>query len=108
MNRKMNKKRIDDPDEIAKIAKNAFRAHFSEVKLVRVNINPRLDYNEEPIVEVKIIYDGKLKQMTGDKLLRVQHDIVSKAWRDVEEDLGFPIVHFIAKSDIGRRDPATV
>ena len=25
-----------------------------------------------------------------------------------QDDLGFPLVHFIAKSDIGRRDPATV
>ena len=46
--------------------------------------------------------------MNGDGLLRVQHDIVSKAWRDVEKDLGFPIVQFFAKSDLGRRDPATV
>ena len=108
MSRKIEKKRIDDPDEIARIARNAFKVHFSEVKLVRVNVNPRLDYNEKPIVEVKIIYDGKLKQMNGDGLLRVQHDIVSKAWRDVEKDLGFPIVQFFAKSDLGRRDPATV
>ena len=42
------------------------------------------------------------------RLLRVRSEVVSKAWRQVEDDLGFPLVHFIAKSDIGRRDPATV
>ena len=49
MSRKIEKKRIDDPDEIARIARNAFKVHFSEVKLVRVNVNPRLDYNENPL-----------------------------------------------------------
>lgn len=108
MSQKTDKKRIDDPEEIAEIAKNAFRTHFSKLKLVRVNVKPRLDQYDEPVVDVKIIYDGKFKHLKGGGILQVQHDIACKAWRDVEEDLGFPVVHFIAKSDLGRRDPATV
>lgn len=108
MNRKMDRKIIDDPDEIAEIAKNAFRAHFSKLKLVRVNVKQRLDQYEEPVVDVKIIYEGKFKHLKGGGILQVQHDIVSKAWRDVDGDLGFPVVHFIAKSDLGRCDLATV
>ena len=44
-------------------------------------------------------------------LPRVQLDIVSKVWRDMEYDLGFPLVHLIAKSDLRpreRRNTATV
>ena len=54
------------------------------------------------------IYDGKDKQVNGGGLLDVRTEIVSKVWRDVEDSPGWPYVHFIAKSDIGRRDPATV
>ena len=108
MNRKMDKKTIDDPDEIAEIAKNAFETHFGKLKLVRVNVKPRLDQYDQPVVDVKIIYEGKFKHLKGGGILQVQHDIVSKAWRDVDEDLGFPVVHFIAKSDLGRCDLATV
>ena len=107
MNQKMGKKRIDNPDEIVEIAKRAFKAHFSDVAIVMVNVKPRLDHYENPIVDVKIVYDGDYEQLKGKGLLPVQREIVSKAWREVEEDLGFPIVHFIAKSDLGRRDPAT-
>ncbi len=48
MIQKMGKKRIDDPDEIAEIAKRAFNAHFSDVAIVAVNVKPRLDYYENP------------------------------------------------------------
>ena len=93
---------------ICEIAKTAFKACFSDVEVVRVNVRPRLDHDEDPVVDVSIIYDGRYEQLNGAGLLRVQSEIVSKAWREVEDDLGFPLVHFIAKSTLGRRDPATV
>ena len=95
--------------QIREIAEEAFKYHFGDVKLLRVNIRTRLGFEDDsPVVEVNIIYDGKYEQLNGAGLLRVQSDIVAAAWRDVEDDLGFPVVHFYAKSDIGRRDPATV
>ena len=94
--------------QIREIAETAFKRHFGDVKLVRVNVKPGFDHDEDPKVDVKIIYDGKYEQLNGAGLVRVQSDIVSKAWREVEDDLGFPCVHFIAKSGLGPRDPATV
>ena len=95
--------------QIRKIAEAAFRRHFVDVKMVRVNIRPRLAFEDDsPVVDVNIIYEGKYEQLNGAGLLRVQSDIVSNAWRNVDDDLGFPLVRFFAKSDIGRRDPATV
>ena len=94
--------------QIREIAEAAFKRHFGDVKLIRVNVKPGFDHDEDPKVDVKIIYDGKYEQLNGAGLVRVQSDIVSKAWREVEDDLGFPCVHFIAKSGLGPRDPATV
>ena len=83
---------------ISKIAEAAFKVHFSDVGIVRVNVKRRLDHDEDPVVDVNIVYDGKYEQLNGAGLLRVQSDIVSKAWREVEDDIGFPLVHFFSKS----------
>ena len=93
---------------IREIAETAFKRHFGDVEIVQVNIEPGFDHDEDPVVDVTLIYDGKYEQLNGAGLLRVQSDIVSKAWRAVEDDLGFPCVHFLPKSSLGRRDPATV
>ena len=98
----MNEQRIRE------IAETAFKRHFGDVEIVQVNIEPGFDHDEDPVVDVTLIYDGKYEQLNGAGLLRVQSDIVSKAWRAVEDDLGFPCVHFLPKSSLGRRDPATI
>ena len=94
--------------QIREIAETAFKRYCGDVKLFRVNVRPGFDHDEDPIVDVTIIYDGKYEQLKGMGPLRVQSEIVDKAWGEVEDDLGFPCVHFFAKSELGRRDPATV
>ena len=98
-----------DEQQVREIAEEAFKAHFGAVRVVRVNVRRGFDYDEDdPMVDVNIIYDGKYEQLSGQGLLGVQSEIISKVWWDVEDSLGFPLVHFIAKSDIRRRDPATI
>ena len=95
--------------QIREIAETAFKRYFGDVKLFRVNVRPGFGFEDDsPVVDVTIIYDGKYEQLKGMGPLRVHSEIVDKAWREVEDDLGFPCVHFIAKSELGRRDPATV
>lgn len=93
--------------DIRDIAEAAFRDCFKDVKLVQVDVGTRLNHDEAPVVDVKIIYDGDYEQLKGNGLMKVQREIVSKAWREVKEDLGFPIVDFVAKSDLVPHDPAT-
>ena len=94
--------------QIGKIAKAAFGARFGEVKIIRVNVRSGFDHADDPMVDVNIIYDGKYEQLNGSGLLDVRREIVDKVWGEAEDNLGYPYVHFIAKSDLGRRDPATV
>ena len=95
--------------QVREIAETAFKARFGDVRVVRVNVRRGFDYDEDdPMLDVNIVYDGKYKQLNGRGLLDVLSEIVSKVWWDAEDSPGFPLVHFIAKSDIGRRDPATV
>ena len=95
--------------QVGEIAEAAFKSHFGDVKLLRVNVRRDFDYDpDDPMVDVTIIYDGKYEQLNGVGLLDVQTEIVSKVWREAEDSPGFPLVHFLPKSELGRRDPATV
>ena len=98
-----------DEQQIREVAEAAFQRYFGAIEVFRVNVRPGYGFEDDsPVVDVTIIYDGKYEQLNGAGLLRVQSDIVSKAWREVEDDLGFPCAHFLPRSSLGRRDPATV
>ena len=94
---------------IREIAETAFKRQFPDVKLARVNVWPGGGFEDDsPVVDVHIIYEGKYEQLNADGLLDVQGEIVDKAYYEVEDDLGFPCPSFFAKSELGRRDLATV
>ena len=93
-----------DKQEIRKIVEDAFNAHVGDFEIIRIDVEPRIDHDEDRVVDVNIYGDIKHDVLNGDGLLRVHSDIVSKAWRDVEDDLGFPLVHFYSKSTLKRHD----
>ena len=78
---------------------------------IRNFAKPGFDH-DDPMLGVKIIYDGKVEQLIApDKapdMMEVCSEIIDKVWRESEGAPVWPQVHFIAKSDIGRRDPVTV
>ena len=94
--------------QVREIAEAAFKAQL-DIDVVRINIRHGFDFEDDPpVVDVHIIYDGKFEQLNGTGLVEVCSDINHKVWRDAEDSPGWPMVHFIPKSEIGRRDPATV
>ena len=95
--------------QIREIAKAAFQDHFGDIDVVSVNIRRGVDFEEDPIpvVDVNVIYDGKYEQLSGAGLLDVDMEISNKVWRDADSPC-WPLVRYIPKSEIGRRDPATV
>ena len=98
-----------DEQQVREIAEAAFKREFRDGKIVRINVWPRLGFEDDsPVVDVHIIYDDKYEQVSGRGFLRVLSELVSKAWREGKDDLGWPCLRFIAKSEIGQRDPATV
>ena len=94
--------------KMREIVKAAFKARFGDVELVCINVKPSVDYEGDHVVDIKIIYDGKVEQLNGEGLLRVDHEVHTKIDGDFEKPPGLPILHYIAKSDIGKRDPASV
>ena len=96
-----------DDQQVREIAEAAFKAHF-DIDVVRINIRHGFDHEDDPVVDLTLIYDGKFEQLNANGLLDVRLDINHKVWRDAEDSPGWPHVHFMPKSEIGRRDPATV
>ncbi len=95
--------------QIREIAKKAFKARFADIEILSINVKPGFDYHGDPLMDVKIIYDGPVEQLLGGKgILHTLVEIVEKVWDEPEDDPIWPQVHFIAKSDIGRLDPATI
>ena len=100
-----------DKQRIREIAEAAFKSRFSDIDIVSINIKPDFDYHyDEPLVIVKIIYDAKVEKLLAQEspnTIDVRSEIVDKLW-NIKDSPGWPLVRFIAKSDIGRRDPTTV
>ena len=94
--------------EVREIVEAAFHAHFDDMKVVRVNIRRGFDHEDDPVVDVTVIYDGKFEQLTGNRILNMRLDVNHKICRDAEDSPGWPLVHFMPKSSVGRRDPAKV
>ena len=94
--------------EMCKIVEAAFKARFGDVELVSINVKPGVGYEGDPVVDIKIIYDGKFEQLDGEGFVRVNHEVHTKFDADSKAYPGWPLLHFIAKSDIGDRDPASI
>ena len=82
-----------DKDDIRIIAERVFKKHVQKSKIIHVDVRPRIDHDEDRVVDVNIYYDGKYTELR-DALMLVHSDIVSEVWGDVKEDLGFPLINF--------------
>ena len=100
-----------DHQQVRDIVEAAFKARFGDIDILSINIKPGFDHDDDPLLEVNLIYDGKVEQLIApDKapyMMDVRTEIIDKVWREAEDPI-WPQVHFISKSDIGRQDPATV
>ena len=94
--------------EMREIVEAAFKARFGDVELVCINVKPSVDYDGDHVVNIKIIYDGKVEQLNGEGIVRVNHEVDTKFDADFEKPPGLPFLRYIAKSDIGKRDPASI
>ena len=96
-------------EEIRKIAEEAFRKHYGDIELVRVNIKHGLDFYGDPMVELRYVYDdkrGKVGSLGGDRGLRLLGD-VSSPFEAGPKGPVLVIPRYIALSELGKRDPAS-
>ena len=98
MNQKSVEKRIA---ELRRIAEHAFKARFSRIKIVRIDVKPGYDHDGDAVVYVNFVCDGDYRQLTGKALSKLHYEIVSETWRNPDHGLGlgFPLFHYFDKDD---------
>ena len=89
-----------DIQQVREIAEAAFKAHFGDIDIVSINIRQRFDDYDDPLVDVKIVYDAEVERLIAGNTMEVRSEIIDKVWRDAEDSPGWPHIHFIAKSDL--------
>ena len=97
-----------DEQQLREIAEAAFKRQFGDIDIVGINIRQRLDHDDDPVVDVDIIYDDEDGQVAGRGYLGVMSEVVDKTWYEGKDDLGYPLVHLLVKSGIEQDDPTTV
>ena len=94
--------------QVREIAEAAFKARFNDVRIVSISVELGFDHCDDPMVDVRIIYDAAFEDLRTESTMRVRSEIVEKVWAAAEDSPGYPYIHFIAKSDLEEEDPATV
>ena len=90
------------------IAESAFKRQFSDVEGFRIDVRPGFALKDDsPVIDVNTVYDGKHEQSSVRGFMRIRSELVDKAWREVKDDLGWPCVHFVPRSEIEEKAPAT-
>lgn len=82
---------------LREIAKVAFRRYFLDVDIIKIDVKPGfLHFDEDrPAIDVTISFDGsKYDKSYTAGLMKVNSEILDKAWLKKEQDFGYPYVFF--------------
>lgn len=93
---------------LREIAKVAFRRYFLDVDIIKIDVKPGFQHFDEnlPAVDVTISFDGsKYEKSYTEGLAKVNSEILDKAWRQKEQEFGYPYVHFKPVVDSDSENP---
>ena len=96
--------------QVRQIAEAAFKARFSDVDIVTIGVEPDFDIYDEPLLDVRIVYDAEVERLigpeggNGEGILKVRTEITRKVWYEQEDSPVWPQVHLISKSDYDLRE----
>jgi hypothetical protein len=76
---------------------------FDEIKVVAINVRPATGADGDKVFEVSLVYEGKPKRLAPEKTLGVMRELIDRLTKAGET--GFPILSFIAQSDLGKTKP---
>ena len=94
-----------DIEQVREIAEAAFKARFPGIGIV-VHVKPGFDHDDDPLVDVRIIYDAAYEDLSIEGTMSVQSEIIDKVWSGTGDSPVWAQVHFITKSDIDQRNAA--
>lgn len=97
---------MTDTDTIRDIVRSILSERFENIDIVSINIDRDVDEDGAPILLVKVVFDGKKKQLDAKKASGLVRRILPKLAE--ADERGFPVLSFIEKSDLGKLAPETV
>ena len=86
--------------QVRDIVEAAFKARFGDIDIVSINVKSGFDHCDDPMLDVRIVYDAEVERLIAPDMVRVRSEIVEKVWAAAEDSPGYPYIHFIAKSDL--------
>ena len=92
-------------EQVREIAEAAFKARFPDIDIV-VHVKPGFDHDDDPLMNVRIIYAAAFEDMNIEDMMSVQSEIIDKVWSGTGDSPVWAHIHFIAKSDIDQRNAA--
>ena len=93
-------------EQVREIAEAAFKARFGDIGIV-IEVKPGFDHDDDPLVDVRIIYDAAYEDLSTEDTMSVQSEIIDKVWSETEDSPVWAHIHFITKSDIDQRNAAS-
>ena len=79
------------------------REEFKEIKVVAINVRSDIGADGDKMFNVSLVYEGKPKRLNPEKTLGLTRKLLARLTKAGES--GFPIISFIAQSDLGKTKP---
>lgn len=94
-----------DNKKLRTIIQAVLNERFDDVAIDSINIMPDVDEDGDRILHVEVVFDGKQKQLDASKTSTVLRHMLPK-FAEIGER-GFPVISYIAKSEIRKSKAAT-
>lgn len=92
-------------EKIKRIVSQILAERFDDITILSVNIDRDVDEDDNPILLVRVVFDGKAKNLDAKKASGIVRTLLP-ALADADER-AFPILSFISKADLGKLSPET-
>lgn len=94
---------MNDLKRVEEIVGKVIRKRLSDTRIVSINVRLGRDHLGERIYRISVVFDSPKNRLDSDKTLGLVRLI--RAELREGEDAPFPIISFIAKSDLGKLSP---
>lgn len=77
---------------------------FEDIEISDISVRQSRDEDGDKILIINVVFDGKAKRLDASKTSRLLRHIIPEIAQSGES--GFPILSFIAKSELRKKNPA--
>lgn len=97
---------VEQLDKISKMVAETLRADFDNVRIMEVRVVGDIDFNEEDVLRIEVVFQGQRKDVDVKKISGAVRHVRPKLRKMGEQ--AFPLFSFISQRDagLGHLEPA--